>query len=146
MNSITKVPHPIYFLKMKRTKTQDRASLTAIKDEHTGERFVCVFLSPQDTEEFMVANDLTFDTWKISRAHSPGLVQGHCYDAVGEGICEAVINPPPSIRGLWRTLSIDQLAIWSRKAEEPLLVWAGYKASPAPHNEAKKQARKDEKV
>ncbi|MDQ3966285.1 MAG: hypothetical protein M3246_07535, partial [Actinomycetota bacterium] len=103
MNNI-KAPHPIYFLTMRRTKGQDRASLTAIKDESTGERFACVFVSFRDAEEFMVANDLTCDTWKISQAHSPDFVQGHCYEALHEDIYEAVINPPPVIRGVWRIL------------------------------------------
>lgn len=146
MSSIKKTPHPIYFLKMRTTKVHDLPGLTAIKDERTGERFACVFLSSQDTEEFMVANDLTFDVWRISQARSPALVQGHCYDAVREGIYEAVINPPPSIHGAWRTLPIDELAIWSRKGEEPLLVWAGYEILPTPYKEAKKQARKDKLV
>ncbi len=119
--------HPIYFLIM-RTKGQGHASLTAIKDERTGERFACVFVSAQDVEEFMVANDLTFDHWEISQVKGPVFVQSHCDQALSDGICEAVINPPPLIRGGWRTLPIEELATWSRTAKESLLVWAGYKA------------------
>ncbi len=137
MNNI-KAPHPIYFLTMRRTKGQDRASLTAIKDESTGKRFACVFVSLQDTEEFMVANDLTFDNWKMSQAHSPAFVQGHCYEALHEDIYEAVINPPPVIRGAWRTLPTQQLVTWSQTANEPLLAWAGYEVPPIPSEEARK--------
>ncbi len=86
----------------------------------------------------MVANDLTFDTWKISQAHSSAYVQGHCYEDWREGIYEAVINPPPVIRGAWRTLSIKLLPTWSRKAKEPLLAWAGYEVPPIPSEEARK--------
>ncbi len=121
-----------------RTKEQGRASFTAIKDERTGERFACVFVSFQDAEEFMVANDLTFDTWKISQVHSPAFVQGHCYEARREGIYEAVINPPPVIRGAWRILPTQQLVTWSRTVKEPLLAWAGYEVPPIPSEEARK--------
>ncbi len=124
--SVSAMPHPVYFLVMK-TKRQGGARFTAIKDENTGERFACVFVSAQDAEEFMVANDLTFDHWKISQIKSPVFVQSHCDQALSDGICEAVINPPPLIRGAWRTLPIQQLATWSRTAKEPLLVWVDYK-------------------
>ncbi len=137
MNNI-KAPHPIYFLTMRRTKGQDRASLTAIKDESAGKRFACVFVSFQDAQEFMVANDLTFDTWKISQAHSPDFVQCHCYEARREGIYEAVINPPPVIRGVWRILPTQQLVAWRQPAKEPLLAWAGYEVPPIPSEEARK--------
>jgi hypothetical protein len=133
----TQAPHPIYFL-VRRTDERGRANLTAIKDESTGKRFACVFVSFHDAQEFMVANDLTFDNWKIFQAHSPAYVQGRCYEALHEGIYEAVINPPPVIRGVWRTLSITLLPTWSRKAKEPLLAWAGYEVPPVPHKEAKK--------
>ena len=131
------VPHPIYFL-VRRTDARGRANLTAIKDESTGKRFACVFVSFQDAEEFMVANDLTFDTWKISKAHSPVSVQARCYEALREGIYEAVINPPPVIRGQWRTLPVEQVTTWSWKAKEHLLVWAGYEVPPVPDEAAKK--------
>ncbi len=127
MASTYDAPHPICFLVM-RTNGQGRRSLTAIKDERTGERFACVFVSAPDAEEFAVANDLTFDHWKISQVKSPVFVQSHCDQALSEGICEAVINPPPLIRGAWRTVPIEQLITWSRTAKESLLVWAGYKA------------------
>ncbi len=121
----TQAPHPIYFVTRK-TKEQGRADLVAIKDERTGERFACVFVSFQDAEEFMVANDLPFDIWKISQAHNPFYVQSCCDQALRGGIYEAMINPPPLIRGAWRILPIELLLIWSRKAEEHLLAWAGY--------------------
>lgn len=133
----TEAPHPIYFL-VRRADERGRANLTAIKDESTGKRFACVFVSFQDAEEFMVANDLTFDTWKISKAHSPVSVQARCYEALREGSYGAVINPPPVIRGPWRTLSIELLPSWGRKAKEPLLAWAGYEVPPVPYVEAKK--------
>lgn len=121
----TATPHPIYFLTA-RTKGQGRAGLTAIKDERTGERFACLFVSAQDAEEFMVANDLTFDAWEISEVREPVLVQSYCDDAQRDGIYEFVINPPPVIRGVWRTLLVEQLRTWSRDVQEPLLAWAGY--------------------
>lgn len=121
-------PHPIYFLTT-RTEGRGRTGLTAIKDERTGERFACLFVSAQDAEEFMVANDLTFEAWKISEAREPILVRSYCDDAQREGIYQFVINPPPVIRGVWRTLFVEQLRTWSRKAKEPLLTWAGYEVS-----------------
>ncbi len=141
MNS-TQANHPIYFL-TRRTEEQGRANLTAIKDERTGERLACVFISFQDAEEFMVANDLPFDTWKISQAPSPTFVESYCDQALSEGIYEAVINPPPVICGVWRTLPIELLPTWSRKAKEHLLAWAGYEAPPATQREVKKRAGKE---
>ena len=138
----TRTTHPIYFLTRK-TEEQGRVNLTAIKDERTGKRFACVFVSCQDAEEFMVANDLLFGIWRISQAPSPVLVQSHCDQALSEGIYEAVINPPPVIRGAWRTLPIERLPTWSHKANEHLLAWAGYEAPRAPQREAKKQAGRE---
>jgi hypothetical protein len=86
----------------------------------------------------MVANDLTFDNWNISQAPSPAFVQGRCNETLREGIYEAVINPPPVIRGVWRILPVEQLTTWGWKAKEPLLAWAGYENPPVPHEEAKK--------
>ena len=124
----TSTRHPLYFLV--KTEKQNRISLTAIKDERTGKRFACVFVSTQDAEEFMVANDLTFGTWRISQAQGPVSIQGYCHVALRDGICECVINPPPVIRGVWRILPIERILTWNRAAREPLLVWAGYKATP----------------
>ena len=81
----TATPHPVYFLTA-RNEGKGRAGLTAIKDERTGEYFACLFVSAQDAEEFMVANDLTFDAWKISEARSPIFIQGYCDDAQRDGI------------------------------------------------------------
>lgn len=119
-------PHPLYFLTAKTEGQEREASLAAIKDERTGERFACLFVSAQDAEEFMVANDLTFDAWTISEARRPYFVLGYCDDAQREGIYKFVINPPPVIHGVWRTLFVKQLRTWGRKAKKPLLAWASY--------------------
>jgi len=124
----TPTPHPVYFLV--RTKGQRRGNLTAIKDERTGECFACVFVSAADAEEFMVANDLTFDAWRISEAQGPVFVRSYCDEALRDGVHNFVINPPPVIRGRWRTLPTERLRTWSWAAKDPLLVWAGYKVLP----------------
>lgn len=137
--SVSAMPHPVYFLVVK-AKRQGGARFTAIKDENTGERFACVFVSPQDAEEFMVANDLTFDAWEIYEAKALFSVNGYCSEALRRGIYQCVVNPPPLIRGEQRTLPIERLRIWSRTAEEPLLVWAGYRALPTLAEEVEKRA------
>jgi len=117
-----KTPHSLYFLA--RSDGQAHATLAAIKDEPTGERFVCVFVSVQD-EEFAVANDLMF-SGEISEAQGADSVRNHIALALHDGDYKAVVNPPRVIHGTWRTLPIKSLHKWSQKAKEPLLAWAGY--------------------
>ena len=104
----TQAVHPIYFLTT-RKKGQNRLSLTSIKDERTGKCFACVFVSAADAEEFTVANGLTFGCWRVSEVESSVFVRSRCKQALWDGIYEAVINPPPLIRGTWRTLPIEHL-------------------------------------
>ena len=124
----TLIPHPVYFLV--RTKGQRRGNLTAIKDERTDECLACVFISAADAEEFMVANDLTFDVWRIFEVQDPVFVRSYCEEAMCDGVRNFVINPPPVIRGRWRTLPTERLRTWSWAAKDPLLVWAGCKVLP----------------
>jgi hypothetical protein len=119
-----KTPHSLYFLA--RSDGQAHATLAAIKDEPTSERFVCVFVSALDAEEFTVANDLMFSGWVISEAQGADSVRNHIALALHDGGYKAVVNPPPVIHGTWRTLPIKSLHKWSQKAKEPLLAWAGY--------------------
>jgi hypothetical protein len=100
-------PHPLYFLT--RTEGLCRATFATIEDERTSERFACVFVSARDAEGFAVANGLAFDTWKISEAQSADSIHNRCAVALRDGAYKAVINPPPVIRGAWRTLRIEFL-------------------------------------
>jgi hypothetical protein len=123
----SKAPPSLYFLV--RTDGQLDATLAAIKDEPTGERFVCVFVSAQDAEEFAVANDLM--SWgEISEAQGPDSVRNYVALALRTGGYKAVVNPPPVIHGIWRILPIKSLHEWSRTAKEPLLAWVGYEVLP----------------
>lgn len=119
-----KAPHSLYFLV--RTDSQAHASLATIRDAPTGERLVCVFVSAQDAEEFAVANDLMFRGWEISEAQGPESVCNHVALAVRAGGYKAVVNPPPTIHGIWRILPFKSLREWGRTAKEPLSVWADY--------------------
>jgi hypothetical protein len=124
----SKAPPSLYFLV--RTDGQLDATLAAIKDEPTGERFVCVFVSAQDAEEFTVANHLMFSGWEISEAQGPDSVHNYVALALRAGSYKAVANPPPVIHGIWRILPIKSLHEWSRTAKEPLLAWVGYEVLP----------------
>ena len=118
----------LYFLV--RTDGQAHATLAAIKDVSTGERFVCVFVSAQDAEEFAVANDLMSRGWEISESQGPDSVHNYVALALRDGSYKAVVNPPPVIHGIWRILPIKSLHEWSRTAKEPLLAWVGYEVLP----------------